>query len=606
MVNRLNKTSVIVIEEKFTDKTILIDNQEPFKLYQYFKILDKDNKNPICKIIRCHAIKKLKDIDNQTILKNATTLGFDLNEVFYWAEVIVEKELITSISPDATVVKIEEGEMYQHLYPKNTSGELVLGEIRGTEAIYKELKDKEYTDKLVMAKDWNIEPQTCLPLIFDYYKLQQSPNIGIFGNSGSGKTFTLKSMIEEFIINEVPSIVFDPHNEFDFSQHMDGLPDKFKHDFNSRVEIMTAGKDFAIRFTDLSNESFKNFIKNLTTLSDPQELAIEEIRTTRAESFETFRIRVEEIATAMSKNENKEDLTAQEKMHVARFGSRITNSSVLKSLSSKLSSFSKKGFFQKDYDDMTNALKNKKTVIVRGEYDIVAPMMGLIISSLWKKRKEYKDTLMGEAYPPMIVVLDEAHIYAPKEFRETKVPLKQPLRDISREGRKYGMFLVCATQRISELDNTILSQMSTKIVLKTSQESDKMIIQKECGLSEVENNRLHLLDSGHGYIVSPVIKSKTALAFKARSNYTKPKTTINVFDELKDMKAADSTETLREYLLNQMPFKFFDIPKISSNYAIYSGTSKDINEIKKVLQNLKNEGLIETKGKFASEEYIKL
>lgn len=603
----LNKIYVISIEgkNKGNDKVILINNEKPFKRYTFFKILDDENSNPICKVSVSYSCRNLKDIDNIAIYKNAISCGFKDSEVFYYAEVEIEKELITSISPTATAIPATEIEMYNYLYTKSDEN-LILGEIRGTEDNYKNLVMDTYKNKLLMCEDWKLTPQSNLPLLFDYKKLQQNPNIGIFGNSGSGKTFTLKTLVEEFINHNIPTILFDPHNEFDFSDYMNGLPDDFKFDYASRVEIFEAGKDFGIRFTDLSNESFKNFIRNVSNLSDPQELALDELRTSRAESFESFRLKVDNVAKALLKKDSRdgEALTAQEKMYIAQYGSKIASPTVLTSLSGKLSSFSKRGFFNKDYDDLIIALKNKKTIIIRGEYDIVAPMMGHIINALWRKRKEYKDTSSGEEFPPMIVVLDESHIFAPKYSGENKTPLKKPLQDISREGRKYGMFLVCATQRISELDPTILSQMSTKIILKTAQEADKQIVQKECGLSEAENNRLHLLDSGHGYIISPILKTKSAIAFKSRSNYTKPKTTVNVFDELKSMKVSDSKESFKDYLLKQVPLKASDFNRISSNYASFSGVVKSVNDIKKELKILVDEGILEEQGAMYSKEYI--
>lgn len=597
---------VISIEgkNKGNDKVILINKESPFKRYTFFKILDDENSNPICKVSISYSCRNLKDIDNMAIYKNAVSCGFKDNEVFYYAEVEIEKELLTSISPTAMAIPATEKEMYNYLYTKSDDN-LVLGEIRGTEDNYKNLKLNTYKNRLLMCDDWKLTPQVNLPLLFDYKKLQQNPNIGIFGNSGSGKTFTLKTLVEEFINHNIPTILFDPHNEFDFSDYMDSLPKEFKFNYSDRVEVFEAGKDFGIRFTDLSNESFKNFIRNVSTLSDPQELALDELRVSKAESFESFRIRVEDVATALIKKDAKDkELTAQEKMYIAQYGSKIASPTVVSALSGKLSSFSKRGFFNKDYDNLVIALKNKKTIIIRGEYDIVAPMMGHIINSLWRKRKEFKDSLSKEEYPPMVVVLDESHIFAPKFSNDNKTPLKKPLQDISREGRKYGMFLVCATQRISELDSTILSQMSTKIVLKTAQEADKQIVQKECGLSEAENNRLHLLDSGHGYIISPILKTKSAIAFKSRSNYTKPKTTVNVFDELEIMKVSDSEDTFRDYLLKQIPLKMVDFNKISSNYAAFSGTIKSVNDIKKELSKLVSEGILKEEGALCSKEYV--
>ena len=55
---------------------------------------------------------------------------------------------------------------------------------------------------------------------------------------------------------------------------------------------------------------------------------------------------------------------------------------------------------------------------------------------------------------------------------EAFAPTRQALARIAKEGRKYGISLALITQRPSELDATILSQCSTAIVLRLSNERD--------------------------------------------------------------------------------------------------------------------------------------
>ena len=536
----------------------------------------------------------MKDLDNISILKNAKSLGFEEEKSFYWAEVLLDKELSLSLDPDSIAIKTTERETYDYLYNGNLEDTLILGEIRGTEHVYEDLKEDTYKDVLLMFKDGQIRPQKCLPLVFNYKKLQENPNIGIFGNSGSGKTYTLKSLIEELIIKNIPTIVFDPHNEFDFSDYLEGIPNRFKFDFDKNVDFFTAGKDFGLRFTDLSNEDLKRFLENTISLTDPQALAIDEIRE-QADSFERFKEKVSTLAQAKQKDEkkmNQDDFTPSEKDLLLRYGRNISSSVVLFALNAKLSQYSKKGFFGKDYDKIVNSLKNRKVVVIRGDYNIVTPMMSIILNDLWRKRKDFVDGEIEEEYPPIISILDEAHMYAPKDMN-AKAPLKNTLIDISREGRKYGMFLICATQRISELHSTIISQMSTKIILKTSQESDKAIIQKECGLNESENNRLHMLDSGHGYIVSPILKSKTALAFKSRCNYSKPKITVNVFDELKTLKIADTKENFEEFIEDKFPFKVVEMQAILKEYKDFGGQNKTFKDLQNLIESKMKEGSVE-------------
>lgn len=77
---------------------------------------------------------------------------------------------------------------------------------------------------------------------------------------------------------------------------------------------------------------------------------------------------------------------------------------------------------------------------------------------------------------PMLIVCEEAHRYAPASGTDKFVPTRKALGRIAKEGRKYGISLALVTQRPSELDPTILSQCSTAIALRLSNEKDQQVI----------------------------------------------------------------------------------------------------------------------------------
>jgi DNA helicase HerA-like ATPase len=77
---------------------------------------------------------------------------------------------------------------------------------------------------------------------------------------------------------------------------------------------------------------------------------------------------------------------------------------------------------------------------------------------------------------PMLLVCEEAHRYAPANGEDKFVPTRKALGRIAKEGRKYAISLALVTQRPSELDPTILSQCSTAIALRLSNERDQQVI----------------------------------------------------------------------------------------------------------------------------------
>jgi DNA helicase HerA-like ATPase len=78
---------------------------------------------------------------------------------------------------------------------------------------------------------------------------------------------------------------------------------------------------------------------------------------------------------------------------------------------------------------------------------------------------------------PLLLVCEEAHRYAPQATGVGFDPAKRALSRIAREGRKYGVSLGVLSQRPSDLDASILSQCSTMLAFRMTNEKDQEIIQ---------------------------------------------------------------------------------------------------------------------------------
>ena len=86
---------------------------------------------------------------------------------------------------------------------------------------------------------------------------------------------------------------------------------------------------------------------------------------------------------------------------------------------------------------------------------------------------------ISEEYPaltkPLLVIVEEAHIFAP---RSEGNPASKWLGKIAREGRKFGVGLGIVSQRPKKLDDDILSQTNTKIILKLVEPNDQRYVQQ--------------------------------------------------------------------------------------------------------------------------------
>jgi DNA helicase HerA-like ATPase len=75
---------------------------------------------------------------------------------------------------------------------------------------------------------------------------------------------------------------------------------------------------------------------------------------------------------------------------------------------------------------------------------------------------------------PVVLVLEEAHHYIPANARlERQQRAREVFEKIAKEGRKFGLSLVVASQRPSELSRTVLAQCTSFIVHRIQNPDDQ-------------------------------------------------------------------------------------------------------------------------------------
>jgi len=123
------------------------------------------------------------------------------------------------------------------------------------------------------------------------------------------------------------------------------------------------------------------------------------------------------------------------------------------------------------------------------EEEQMIALASFLLRGIMKTRVEYhkarnvndRDEMrrIAEQYPaltrPLLVIVEEAHIFAP---RNESNPASKWLGKIAREGRKFGIGLGIVSQRPKKLDDDILSQTNTKIILKLVEPNDQRYVQQ--------------------------------------------------------------------------------------------------------------------------------
>lgn len=92
--------------------------------------------------------------------------------------------------------------------------------------------------------------------------------------------------------------------------------------------------------------------------------------------------------------------------------------------------------------------------------------------------KKHKNAQGLEQDTPLLVVYEEAHKYAPKSTLNKYKTSKEAIERIAKEGRKYGVTLLLASQRPSEISETIFSQCNTFIAMRLTNPDDQNYVKR--------------------------------------------------------------------------------------------------------------------------------
>jgi len=123
---------------------------------------------------------------------------------------------------------------------------------------------------------------------------------------------------------------------------------------------------------------------------------------------------------------------------------------------------------------------------------------------------------------PVHLLLEEAHRYIAERPSKYAIDASQVYERIAKEGRKYGVFLLVASQRPSELSKTVLSQCSNFVIHRIQNPDDLLQIRQMTPfISDVVLKRLPSLPKQHALIFGTAVNLPTT--FKIRDAKPLPK-----------------------------------------------------------------------------------
>ena len=601
-----------------TSEVYLASNERNFRINE-FLLVEDEVKNYIGEVVEANTFnrfmpfEKENDFVDQSVIDSLYKLGYDVNnEVVYLAKLRLLEEAMYPIMAGSAVRVPEFDEIKSLIIKSSPKDGLVLGVIKNTDDLYKNA-DEELKNIVYTFENGERKNQKDLPYIFNVSEFSQYPHIGVFGGSGSGKSFALRVIIEELMKKRIPTIVLDPHYEMDFKlKTYDEAAD-----YSNLYQSFLLGKDVGVDFKDLNVGEFKNLLNAAGAMTDAMDTSVDEVFK-RGESVDAFRLRLSEILEALDRTEDALNMDMQtaelngdaaEADRIRRlqgyqktYGRKL-NASSLKGISWRFRRLVQDNVFSNSSEALEAALRSGKLISLKGSTRLLEVYSSYILKKFYYKRRAYMDAkLLGtndeDYFPPFIIITDEAHNFAPKAFESASKPI---LKEVAQEGRKYGVFLILATQRITLLDDTITAQLNTKFILRTVRESDISTIKEETDISSDDAKRLPYLTTGDAFISEASFGRTIFTRFRFAD--TKAIDKVNPFLELKG-ETEDRMLSVFEEIKGSLPISDFNLTREAARLEKTVGTMST-EEVKDILERLADEGYISKRtNPFGQNEYI--
>lgn len=364
---------------------------------------------------------------------------------------------------------------------------------------------------------------------------------GIFGATGGGKSWTIASLIEKIKDKNGKAIVFDPTGEFCETAGIDtifafeaGVPNARHVHFPYR-EITEDDLFSLFRPSGQSQgPKLREAVKSLKLVrilgqNIPQGLhvvngTIEKANRARAPFLNALHAnalaihspRCDFSISELSDQIKNECVWGTANGNAANFGGPDnTAASYCETLASRITTLANSRelecIFQTNGDSLVDEIAafladDERDIAlisfkeVRFEHNTRELLLNIIGRYLLGIAREgrFRDQ-------PIIVFLDEAHQFLGRTVGDEYGSVRlDSFGLIAKEGRKYGLTCVLATQRPRDIPQDVLSQLGTLIVHRLTNEQDRNTVEHACGdLDRAATQFIPMLAPGEAIIIGP-------------------------------------------------------------------------------------------------------
>ena len=328
-------------------------------------------------------------------------------------------------------------------------------------------------------------------------------HIAIVGSTGSGKSHTVAKIIQNAVkgkqgeyegINNSHVVIFDIHSEykaaFPDARFIDITSLKLPYWLLNSDELQELFID-----TEANDHNQRNVFKEAVVKSKKDHFTGDAARKEKIhfDSPLKFEIRdvlqfardkdTERVPGATAGKDKAGPLNGQLTNFVSRFENKLAD----RRLDFLLGDAARDTTFEEVLKRLIGYGENKTNVTILDlsgvPFDVLSITVSLISRILFEYGYYYKRLRIAENENeindvPLLLVYEEAHKYVPNDDAAKYRASRESIERIAKEGRKYGVTLMLASQRPSEISETIFSQCNNFLALRLTNPADQNYVKR--------------------------------------------------------------------------------------------------------------------------------
>ena len=327
-------------------------------------------------------------------------------------------------------------------------------------------------------------------------------HIAIVGSTGSGKSHTVAKVVQNAIhskngeyegLNNSHILIFDIHNEY-----QSAFPNARLINVNDLVlpYWLLNSDELQELFLDTegSDHNQRNIFKKSVIQSKKRKFngLEEEIEKLHFDSPIYFDIQEvlqyahekneEQIAGARQGQTKAGPLNGKLSNYISRLESKIYDKRLEFLLGDRIEGATLQSVLKQLIGYSEDFLTNVTILDLSGvPFDVLSITVSLISRIMFEYGyyyKQFNDSKNLVCDVPILLVYEEAHKYVPKSSLTKYRASRQSIERIAKEGRKYGVTLLLASQRPSEISETIFSQCSNFITMRLTNPIDQSYVRQ--------------------------------------------------------------------------------------------------------------------------------